>query len=281
MIALLKITERLIVMDKRIRELNWSKFVLDSIVTGVRKQKFENKASVIGVLSWVTTFRGIVLSRGEDVPIVDVEELGVDVHLEGVHKRLDLLDQNMKELREGLEAVREEVTYIGKSMEATNRSKGWEDELRDIREEEGRRFYFGNSRKWNEEDDELGGDVNDEIGVVANKRAEWKTENEEEKETPNEEYVGFDNEYNDMKMDKDGFSDANDKFSERKIGVEDNNPLNLDVTLMATEEVDILRHWKQLASKQTSLRPSSLNKIRETESADILIRLMSIEHPRE
>ncbi|KAI5667166.1 hypothetical protein M9H77_17019 [Catharanthus roseus] len=86
MIVLLKIRERLIVMDsyekefimkyvlfimgkflsplmkssvrksmlsllssiERIRELNWSKFVLDSIVIGVRKWNKENKASVIG-----------------------------------------------------------------------------------------------------------------------------------------------------------------------------------------------------------------------------------------
>ncbi|KAI5676456.1 hypothetical protein M9H77_07406 [Catharanthus roseus] len=80
--------------------------------------------------------------------------------------------------------------------------KGQEDELRDIRddirEEEGRR-----------------GDVNDEIGIVGNKMEKWKIENEEEKEALNEEYVGSDNEYNDMKIDKDDF-----------IGGEDDDPLN-------------------------------------------------------
>ncbi|KAI5678082.1 hypothetical protein M9H77_09032 [Catharanthus roseus] len=63
--------------------------------------------------------------------------------------------------------------------------KGQEDELRDntddVREEEGRRQenldmhvkmrdeYVLGTTKWNEEDDQLGGDVNDEIGVVVNK----------------------------------------------------------------------------------------------------------------
>ncbi|KAI5667861.1 hypothetical protein M9H77_17714 [Catharanthus roseus] len=252
----------------RIRELNWSKFVLDSIVIGMRKQNKMNEASMM-VLSRIIALRGIGLFRGEDEPIVDVEELGMDVCLEEVHKRLDLLYQNMKELRGGLEDVREEVTCIGKSVEAANRSvMEVEDELRDIwddiREKEGRRFCSGNNTTWNEEDDQLGGDVNDDIGVAGNKMVECKIQNEEKKETTNEKFVGSDNEYNDMKIDKDSFSDRNDKLSEGEIGGEDDDPLNLDVTQMETEEVDILRHWKQLASKQKSLRPLNLNKIRET-----------------
>ncbi|KAI5667167.1 hypothetical protein M9H77_17020 [Catharanthus roseus] len=119
----------------------------------------------------------------------------------------------MKELQRGLEGVREEITCIGKSVEGTNRSvmevvinmmtmlkKGQEDELRDnrddIREEEGRR-------------------ANSIMGTV------------QRGGNPIEEYVGFDNQYNDMKIDKDCFSDGNDKLSGGEIGGEDDNPLNL------------------------------------------------------
>ncbi|KAI5669603.1 hypothetical protein M9H77_19456 [Catharanthus roseus] len=190
------------------------------------------------LLSRVIALQGIGPFRGKDVPIVDVEELCMDVCLEGVHKRLDLLDQNMKQLRGGLEGVLEEVPCIGESVEVANRSvmelvmnmitllkKGQEDKLRDIRddirEEEGRRQK---NQIFN--DDQLGGDVNDEIGVVGNKMAEWEIKNEEEKETRNKEFVGYDNEYNDMKIDKDGFSDRNDKLSKGEIGGEDDDLLN-------------------------------------------------------
>ncbi|KAI5663420.1 hypothetical protein M9H77_22743 [Catharanthus roseus] len=238
---------------KQIRELNWSKFVLDSIVIGLKKRNRENKASILymehfytigermlseisrnqtRVLNWdenrvlsrVTALQSIGHFRGEDVPIVDVKKLGVDIHLEGVYKRIDLLDQNMKELRGGLEGVREEVTHIGKSVKASNRSvmevvrkmklRDIRDDIRgkeersqknsDVQCENKDRFCFGDSTKWNEEDDQLGGDVNDEIRVAGNKMAEWKIANEKEKESPNEEYVRSDNEYNDMEIDKDG-----------------------------------------------------------------------------
>ncbi|KAI5669300.1 hypothetical protein M9H77_19153 [Catharanthus roseus] len=177
---------------------------------GVRKRNKENKASVIGCVYVLT----------------------------GVHKRLDLLDQDMEELRGDLEGVWEEVKCISKSVEAANRSvMEVEDELRDnrdnIRKEEGRRqensymhcenegrFCFGNSAKWNEEDDQLGGDVNDEIGVAGNKIPGWKIENEQDKETLIEEYVGSYNQYNDMKIDNDCFSDGDDKLSGGEISGE-------------------------------------------------------------
>ncbi|KAI5668729.1 hypothetical protein M9H77_18582 [Catharanthus roseus] len=172
------------------------------------------------VLNRVIALRGIGLFRGEDISIIDIEELGVDVRLEGVHKRLDLLDQNIKELRGCSEGVRKEVTCIGKSVEAAIRSimkvvmkiitmlkEGLEDKLRDdIREEERRRQK--------------------KFSYAFNKMAGWKIENEQEKETPIEEYVGSDNQYNDMKIDKDCFSDGNNKLSEGKTGGKDDDPLN-------------------------------------------------------
>ncbi|KAI5682261.1 hypothetical protein M9H77_03489 [Catharanthus roseus] len=186
------------------------------------------------VLSRVKTLQGIGLFRGEDVPIVDIKELDVDDHLEGVHKRLDLLDQNMKELQGALE----EVICICKSVETANRSvmevamnmmtmlkKDQEDELRDnrddTREEEGRRQENSYMHY-----DELGGDVNDEIGVAGDKMPGYKIENELEKENPIEKYIGSDNQCNNMKIDKDCFSDGNHKLSRGEIGGEDDDPLN-------------------------------------------------------
>ncbi|KAI5677870.1 hypothetical protein M9H77_08820 [Catharanthus roseus] len=223
------------------RELNWSKFFLVSVVISVRKQNKENKASFIGCVYILG-----MLYMGHFYPVREKMLPKMSRNLTrvlnwdknsvlswGIHKRLNLSDQNMKQLRGGLEGVREEVACMGRSVEAANRSvmevvmnvmimlkKGQEDQLRnireDIRKEEGRiqinsyircenkdRFGSGNSTKWNEEDEQFG-DVNDELGV-------------EEKDTPNEENVGINNEYNDMKIDNDGFSDENDKLSEGEI----------------------------------------------------------------
>ncbi|KAI5658867.1 hypothetical protein M9H77_27660 [Catharanthus roseus] len=213
MIVLPKIRERLIAIDSygkefimkyvlfivgkflspltkslQIRELNWSKFVLNSIVISVRKWNRENKGSI-------TDLRDIGVFRGENIPIVDVEELGMDVHLDGVHKRLDLLDQNMKQLRGGLEGVREEVACIGKSVKAANRSvTEVKDELRDIRDDirEDERIRQKNSDIQYENKDKFGSgnrDVNDETGAASNKMVEWKIENKEAKETSNEYYL--------------------------------------------------------------------------------------------
>ncbi|KAI5653512.1 hypothetical protein M9H77_30699 [Catharanthus roseus] len=147
--------------------------------------------------------------------------------------------------------------------------KSQEDELRDnmddIREEEGRRqensdihcenegqFCSGNNTKWNEEDDQLGGDLNDQIGVEGNKMAGWKFENELEKETAMEDYVIYNNQYNDMKIDKDCF----DKLSRGKISGEDDDPLN-PVNLKG-----LLHVIKMAFEKQSSESSGEFNRAR-------------------
>ncbi|KAI5657394.1 hypothetical protein M9H77_26187 [Catharanthus roseus] len=183
-----------------------------------------------------------------------------------VHGKIVFVDEKGMESMLGIKILYMEHLYpVGERMlpeisrnvtRVLNRDKNrvlsQEDELRDItddiREEEGRRqknsnmqceneekFCFGNSRKRNEEDDELGGDVNDEIGI-AGLLQDIKT--------------GFEKQSSESSVEFNGAGVAG---------------------VPTAHEND--------RKQATSLRPLNLNKIRETKSANILMRLVSVEQP--